>query len=224
MSAGTQQITPGLAFDAASHTYTMGGVRIPSVTQIISAAGLTQGAEFYTEESRARGTAVHAAAQYLADDDLDWDTVVDDIRAYVEAVPRFWGETGITILFTETPLAHLTLQFGGTPDVPVGIINGEPLVIDYKTGTYQPHHAIQLAALVELVRANAENFGLRATELPKRGLIVALHADGRYKIHDPRTEKHPITQAQGWAVFQSALTLFRFKEANNYGPCTNQPD
>ena len=216
MSAIIPLITPRLVFDALTHTYTLEGVRIPHVTQIIRDAGLTQGAEFFTKDSRERGINVHLAAQYLAEDDLDWDTLADDIRAYVEAVPRFWAETGIAIPFTETPLAHPILKFAGTPDVPIGIINGEQLVIDYKTGTYRASHAIQLAALVELVKANAENFCLRETEIPKRGLIVALQADGRYQIHDPRTEKNPITQAQAWAVFQSALTLFRFKEANGY--------
>ena len=49
-----------------------------------------------------------------------------------------------------------------------------------------------------------------------KGEFKGTDADGRYKIHDPRTEKHPITQAQAWNVFQSALTLFRFKEANGY--------
>lgn len=221
MSTKTQQITPGLHYDDASHTYTLDGERIPGITEVLTAAGEIQGAEWFTPESRDRGSRVHLAAHYLLDDDLDWTTVDDSEMGYGLSVKRFLRETGAVIPFHEMPLAHPALKYGGTPDCPVAIWNCEPKVIDWKTGTYAPHHALQLAAQVELVRANAANLGLRPDEIPHRGLIVSLHRTGRYTIHDPRTQREPITQAQAWAKFQNALQ--KFKEDNSHGPCTNPP-
>ena len=81
----------------------------------------------------------------------------------------------------------------------------------------------EIAAYVEGVKSNAYNLGLTtASEIPKRGLIVSLHRNGRYTIHDPRTEREPITHAQAWAKFQNALQ--KFKDDNSHGFCTDPTD
>jgi len=70
---------PGVdfTFDAATHTYTAGGVRVPSVTQVLKLLPL--GPDFsrvdpdVLERKRQLGNLVHDACAILDEgDDLDW--------------------------------------------------------------------------------------------------------------------------------------------------------
>ena len=218
MNALYPQITSGLEYDNATHAYRLSGAPIPSVTQIIAAAGLVEGLEWMTDEHRQRGTFVHNALHFLAEGDLDYSSIAVEIQGYITGAQRFWSETGLEPIWPELVMAHPILKYGLKPDLAVAILAGEPLVIDYKTGAYAPHHAVQIAAYVEGVKANANALGLKPAEIPRRGLIVCLDKDGGYKIHDPRTERKPITHAQAWTTFLSSLNLYRFKETN-YGTC-----
>ena len=57
---------PSFRFDEAEHAYYLDGKRIPSITQLLDMGGLVNGAAYFTEESRRRGTEVHALC-------ADWD-------------------------------------------------------------------------------------------------------------------------------------------------------
>ena len=205
-------ITPGLTYNDEDHLYAYMGRSIPNVTGLIQAAGLVEGLEWMTDEHRKRGSAVHAAVNYLTEDDLAWETVDPAIGGYLRAAQKFWSEMKPVIPWAETPIAHPTFKYGCTPDVPVCFMGGEPLLLDYKSGAYQASHAVQLAANVEAVKANAAHFGLKPCEVPQRGISVQLCADGSYKIHDPRTERKPITHLQAWAMFLACLNLYYWKE------------
>ena len=78
------------------HEYAIDGVLRPSVTQTLKDAGLTYD-QWYTEEARLRGKAVHAACQLLDEDDLDWDSVLPEYRGYVTAWERFKRDSGFQI-------------------------------------------------------------------------------------------------------------------------------
>ena len=74
-----------LIFDDATHTYTLDGQVVPSVTGILKASGLidfTGIPESILEAARVRGTTVHEAIAYFNEGDLDIDQFDQDFPEY----------------------------------------------------------------------------------------------------------------------------------------------
>jgi len=144
---------------------------IPSVTQILTAEGIING-QWYTEDGRRRGGHVHLALRYLDEGRLDEDSVTDEVRPYLEAWQRFISETGFICLQIEQPFADRNLGFAGTPDR-VGWMDGDKTlsIIDIKTGSPEPWHALQTAAY-------AVGIGKR---MAKRWSVY-LRNDGNYRL------------------------------------------
>jgi len=194
-------LTPGLELDEELHAYTLGGDPVPSVTQVIQRAGLVD-TRFYSDAARDRGRAVHAAAHFLAEGDLDPESVHPDLQGYLDAAERFRAETGITPYLMEGSLGHPDLRYAGTFDL-IGLrANGEIVLADYKTGGSHPTHAVQLAAYLELVRANRRALALTREDIA-RMLCAAVYIQpgGGYRVWT-------ISEAQrraGWNQFAKAL-------------------
>lgn len=161
----------GLVFDAERHAYILDGRVIPSVTQILTAEGIIDG-QWYTEDGRRRGGHVHLALRYLDEGRLDEDSVTDEVRPYLEAWGRFLSETGFICLQIERPFVCEALGYAGTPDR-VGWMDGGKIlsVIDIKTGSPEPWHALQTAAY-------AVGIGKR---MAKRWSVY-LRNDGNYRL------------------------------------------
>lgn len=161
----------GLVFDPERHAYILDGRVIPSVTQILTAEGIING-QWYTEDGRRRGGHVHLALQYLDEGRLDEDSVTDEVRPYLEAWGRFLSETGFICLQIERPFVCEALGYAGTPDR-VGWMDGGKIlsVIDIKTGSPEPWHALQTAAY-------AVGIGKR---MAKRWSVY-LRNDGNYRL------------------------------------------
>lgn len=161
----------GLVFDPERHAYILDGRVIPSVTQILTAEGIING-QWYTEDGRRRGGHVHLALRYLDEGRLDEDSVTDEVRPYLEAWGRFLSETGFICLQIERPFVCEALGYAGTPDR-VGWMDGGKIlsVIDIKTGSPEPWHALQTAAY-------AVGIGKR---MAKRWSVY-LRNDGNYRL------------------------------------------
>jgi len=161
----------GLVFDPERHAYILDGRVIPSVTQILTAEGIING-QWYTEDGRQRGGHVHLALRYLDEGRLDEDSVTDEVRPYLEAWGRFLSETGFICLQIERPFVCEALGYAGTPDR-VGWMDGGKIlsVIDIKTGSPEPWHALQTAAY-------AVGIGKR---MAKRWSVY-LRNDGNYRL------------------------------------------
>jgi len=87
-----------LVFDEPSHTYTLDGERLPSVTQILQRAGAIDFDHIpptIREQALARGTAVHRAVHYFNENDLD----VDDFRS---SFLEYWPYLAAWIKFLDT--------------------------------------------------------------------------------------------------------------------------
>ena len=161
----------GLVFDPERHAYILDGRVIPSVTQILTAEGIING-QWYTEDGRRRGGHVHLALRYLDEGRLDEDSVTDEVRPYLEAWGRFLSETGFICLQIERPFVCEALGYAGTPDR-VGWMDGDKTlsIIDIKTGSPEPWHALQTAAY-------AVGIGKR---MAKRWSVY-LRNDGNYRL------------------------------------------
>lgn len=121
---------PDVTFDAETHRYTVHGVVVPSVTQVLSLAGLTPSFGGVPEETLAlaawKGTCIHEATALDEAGRLDWDALDPLLRAYVLA----WRTVDRWVpAETERLLWHPDAGFAGTQD------RGKPSgVRDLKTG------------------------------------------------------------------------------------------
>lgn len=187
-----------ITFDEETHTYTAGGVIVPSVTQIISAAGLYGNTSFYTEESRLRGSYVHQIIEYHLSGELDESTIDESLRPYFDAWLRFVEESKYESEECEKRLAHNYLRYAGTIDH-VGHLNGLFSIIDVKTGqSIHPATAIQTAGYSGLLNTYAARFAL------------LLKDDGTYKLQSYKSSEDK-------DVFLAALNLYYWKQNNLKG-------
>ncbi len=151
--------TPGLTFHDATHRYMLDGEFVPSVTQVIKDNRLS--ADFshvnrdVLERNRAIGVAVHAAAHYFDEGDLDESSVDPDVRPYLEAWKAFVYERKVEMLALEQRVADPVYRLAGTIDriARVPGISGE-LVIDIKKGDPKDAGANYQTAAYALLAAN----------------------------------------------------------------------
>lgn len=185
-----------IKFNADTHTYEFNGRKIPSVTQILKRRGLIEGEEWFTDEARDRGDAVHAACHYMVEDDIDWATVDPEIIGYLKGFRQWRIDTNPEILAVEPIWYHPQYIYAGKPDLVVRI-NNEIWVIDIKTGAFKKIHELQLAGYDGLVYHNL-------SESPRKWAVLQLREDGTYRIHSIQERKKART------LFHYALELTRF--------------
>jgi hypothetical protein len=183
-------VMDGCAFDAETHTYTIDGRPVPSVTEVMADVipGWHAG-EWYLQ----RGQAVHACAALIAQGlEFDHDP---RIAGQVAACRKFFRDTEPWIDLCEYRLFSKIHQYGGTVDLVVSSMNGislggrrpQGLIIDYKAALTDAV-PIQLAAYAALV---AENFS--QLQNIRYGIGVELRDNGTYKwsdVYDLRRHKH----------------------------------
>jgi hypothetical protein len=187
-----------LIFDPETHTYTLDGRRLPSVTQILVVGGAVD-ARWFDAWSRERGSAVHKACEYDDQQRLDYESLDSRIAGYLDAWRRAKRELDIELLTVEEQLHSTDYGFAGTLDRSA-LCRGkrEKTVIDLKTGELDKAAGPQLAAYVHMKRVrNPETWKLRA---------IQLRADGTYQ-----TKTYDFLEQ--WNVFLACLTLARWKGA-----------
>ena len=189
-----------LTFEEETHTYRLNGELVPSVTQVIEAAGLKKpyhGDAWYGE----RGTAVHRAAHLLEDGSLDWDTVDPRITGFLKAYDSFIREAAWKTIFSERRMCCASLGFAGTMDK-LGRMRRHDWVVDLKTGGRENWHPVQTSGYEIL----ASHEGLAARGSIRRAALY-LREDGTYYF-----EEHKETRdAQ---VFRAALITAAWKRQN----------
>lgn len=193
-----------LHFDEASHTYTLDGKVVPSVTQIIrplEAEALASIPAGVLEWKRGLGHAVHLACQLDDEGDLDAFSIDDRILPYLMAWRAFRLDYGFKVTMNEQALGSRKYRFAGTVDrlgvltKPIGLKRNYtgPAIVDLKTRVTLPDAiGVQLAGYAKLV---AEQ-GLTGPDMPPLRLAVRLCDDGQYsfRIYDD-PEDHACFQA-----------------------------
>ncbi len=172
-----------LSFEEEGHVYRLDGEVIPGITAVLKRVGLIDD-RFYSVEARDRGTAVHAAIEYLQDGDLERSSLAPLLVPYVEAWERFRDEMGWEpIERPELLVGSETLRFATRIDG-VGRLRGDNRIAvgNWKTGGPERWHSLQSAGEA---MAYAETIG-RATSLALRRFALYLRDDGTYRFHEHR--------------------------------------
>lgn len=192
--------------------YVVDGARVPSVTEVLDLAQLSNirevirvaGAEVVAHAAD-RGRRVHIYCELVdREEAFRLEAVPADVRGYVQAYQRFVIETGFVPELIEEPMVSSSLRFAGTVDR-VGtcrLLDGLH-TFDLKTpASDDPAWPIQTAGYALLVD---ENYGMRT-----RRHCVQLRPNGRFKIHS-----HP--SETDYRIFRAALEVAHFRLAHGLG-------
>jgi hypothetical protein len=127
-----------LNFDPATHTYTVGGVVVPSVTRILRP--LTDFSHVPPDvlaRAAAFGTAVHRMIYLEEGGDLDEEALDPILRPWLNAWRKWRTETKLRVLERERPVYKPLMQYAGTMDM-LGELGRHKVVLDLKTGGTSP--------------------------------------------------------------------------------------
>ncbi len=174
------------------HLYWKNDLRIPGISEVMKAAGLID-ARWFTEHSREKGSAAHKACHFFDEDDLDETTMDPVIAPHVAAWKKFREETGFKPVIIEKSLHSVVYNFAGTPDR-AGILNGQEVIVEIKTGGISFLTGLQLAAQ-DILLAEAEGF--RA----KKRFAVQTKNTGSYKLtqfNDPMDRGYFLSTLSMW--------------------------
>jgi hypothetical protein len=158
-----------ITFDPDTHTYTIDGQQVPSVTGILADIGFID-SQWFTDYARERGKLVHRIIHWHITGELDEDTIDPVLRGYFNAWLAFEKDTGFVSTATEEPLGSEIYRFAGTPDY-VGTMNGSEVLIDAKTGAAYPATQLQTAAYEILLNRKVKRFSLHLTDSGKYKLV-----------------------------------------------------
>lgn len=186
----------GLKFQEAGHRYFIGSREVLSVTTVLEEAGISKpfygGARgrFYA----ARGTAVHTATQLDDEDDLDEDTLDEQLLGYLEGWREFRRISGFEPTLIEQTVADPLLGYAGTLDR-VGMMGGRLVLIDIKTGSVPKWAGPQTGAYGRLILKPVDRY------------VVRLEDTGRYSLT-------PFTDRGDADTFLHALGVVHWKRRN----------
>jgi hypothetical protein len=128
-----------LTFDRDSHTYTLDGEIVPSVTQVLRASGLVDFSkipEGVLAAAQLRGTKVHAAIHYYNEQDLDVGEFMGTFPAYAGYLQSWIAlmESGrLKTCLCEHRVASRKHRYAGTIDW-LGEFDGRGALLDFATG------------------------------------------------------------------------------------------
>lgn len=179
-------------YDEETHRYSMAGVSVPSVTQILTLAGHIE-TRWFNESAAERGRRVHAIAERIdrlqqgegaAFSERD---VPEEIGGEVEAYCAFVRDYRPEYDGIERAFWHPTLRYGGRPDRSLRRLLGRGALgtLELKTGAEADWHGLQLAGY-ERLRPRGSRW------------VCYLGKNGRYKMRQ-------VTKADDHMEFLRAL-------------------
>lgn len=183
-----------LTFQEEGHIYKLGNRRILSVSQALSILDDRWKVDpWYLE----RGRLIHLATAYLDNDELNLQSLDDQILPYFNAYMKFKEDTGFKPILIECPLYHPQHFYAGTIDR-TGSLNGNRVLIDLKSGGKTRVDELQTTAYWELCRVN---------NIPiKEQFDLYLRDNATYKLEPVEKPKLLLP------VFLAALQCERWKE------------
>lgn len=191
-----------LVFDAGQHSYLLDEKSIPSVTTVLTSAGISDYSGVLKpvlENAANRGSSVHKILEMFdigvlpTDDPKQWYTPY--LVAWVEFIFKF----DVQIIECEKRVFHEKFWFAGTLDR-IAEIKGVPYVLDIKTtACIMPSHSIQTSAYALAYKAM---FG---KTLKRASVYIRPHE----YVFNPNTNK------TDESVFLAALQIHNWKVQND---------
>jgi PD-(D/E)XK nuclease superfamily len=132
-------MTRGLVFHTDPHRYELDGELVPSVTQVLTRAGLIDFSNvpgYVREAALERGRVVHQAIHYYNEHDLDlaaFQSSFPQYVRYVDAWISFCAQRRFTAVLNETRVASRRHRIAGTLDC-LGVLDDVAVLLDFKTG------------------------------------------------------------------------------------------
>ena len=213
MGAVHEQDGPVLTFDPAAHVYRVDGAPVPSVTELLEAAGMTPDyskiAPHVLQHARHRGIHIDLCCDLDDADDLDWSSVHPEAVPYVQAWQCFKADYGYRPLASQVLLYHPTYGYAGTADS-VGELGGYVTVAERKaTAKMAASYALQTAGYGMEGLWTAPPGGGRLEPVPwgaPARLGVHLRRDGRYDLV-------PYDDPEDVAAWLGVVALARWRKA-----------
>ncbi|MDA8120402.1 MAG: PD-(D/E)XK nuclease family protein [Gammaproteobacteria bacterium] len=194
---------PMLKFDEATHTYTLDGKVLPSVTTILRPLQDFSGIPANVlERKRHLGTATHKAIELDLANDLDMESLSEAVQPYFRAWKRF--QTDFAPRNAQSEVRVFSKHgYAGTADLVCESRDQKLWVLDFKTSAQ-----IGLATALQTA-AYAEAYMDMGWDLrtPQRG-AVHLKPDGTYTLH-------PYTDRKDWPTFLACLTLYHWRTTHD---------
>lgn len=187
--------TATVQFDELSHIYQKDGVVVPSVTQVLTLAGMSDFSKVpmhILEKAKQIGTAVHKASQFLDEGDLDLDSLDQSIVGYMVGYQKFKEEYEFKPRLIEHRMVGEVdgMAYGMTLDR-LGRMKGYDcdVLLDLKTSSRpSASWAIQTAAYVDGYGGEPARF------------VVRVSKDGKFSLI-------PYNDGQDFEVWRSALRV-----------------
>jgi len=185
------------------HVYAVDGLQTPGVNEILKGAGLVDD-QWFTEQSRYRGSVVHALCHFDSEGDLDESWVDEqenatDLHGYLAAHRKFKKETGFVAQVCEEQIYHSTLNYCGTLDERgvIGHDSKKPCLADIKSGAVSRVTRYQLVAYL----------GSFPDAWAWTRLAVGLRPDGTYnlKVYGPADYR------RDWARWTSIVDVYAMR-------------
>jgi hypothetical protein len=162
--------------------YVIGGIRWPSVTEVLHLAGLVDYSAIREEvlkNARERGSDVAAYLHGIELGVLGGLTPDPRVQPYVDGYNRFNDDKRFEVLMVEQVVINETYQYAGMLDR-TGVMDGAKWLLDIKcVSKVQPESALQCAGYAACL------------EEPHKRAVLQLMPDGKYKLH-PYTSRNDL--------------------------------
>ena len=181
-------------FNEEKHEYSYGGKQLPSVTTVIKKV-LNIEYPDYAIYHATRGTYVHKAIELWFKGVLDFKTIDEAVKPYLDSFIKFQEKAKIEPVILEERFADKNISFAGTVDI-VGKVKGKTYLFDIKTGQKQDSYNAQMAGYKKLLNDNDIDIdGIYILDLKPAGCKV---------IKVENIEKY-------WGLFDGMLKVYWYK-------------
>ena len=181
-------------FNEEKHEYSYGGKQLPSVTTVIKEV-LNITYPEYAIYHATRGTYVHKAIELWFKGVLDFKTIDEAVKPYLDSFIKFQEKAKIEPVILEERFADKNISFAGTVDI-VGKVKGKTYLFDIKTGQKQDSYNAQMAGYKKLLNDNDIDIdGIYILDLKPAGCKV---------IKVENIEKY-------WGLFDGMLKVYWYK-------------
>lgn len=195
-----------LTFDPVKHEYQWDGRPVINVTRVTDSLDSYFGVPQNVLERKADiGDAVHYATELYDRNELNRETLPEQVRGYVTAWIDFTTTTGFLASHIERRVFSQKYRFAGTLDRVGNFQNlkrvgaREACLIDIKcTAQLMPAAGPQTAAYAQ---AFEETIGVKV----KRRFVVMLKPDGSYRLEE-------FADATDLSVFLSSLSIYLWRQ------------